>query len=190
MQGPQRRPLTQTAPADLPLLLQIFGTFVSSSVDYRGIPNFYEVYSGSNSTHAKPMCVPETSALYNENQAGQGASELSIKSTWWQQVSSGCAQGALGTMVAAGQVRAAAGGLSGSSEVCGRCAQGLLQGERLAAVRCAAGRGTSEMFSKTLMGTAGVVQGLPQLRGAALKARQARQPHRCPSSLNGGRRYD
>ena len=106
--GPQRHPLTQTAPADLPLLLQIFGTFVSSSVDYRGIPNFYEVYSGSNSTHAKPMCVPETSALYNENQAGQGASELSIKSTWWQQVSSGAAAGG-----ALAKVRYAAGELRG-----------------------------------------------------------------------------
>lgn len=91
MQGLQRCHLVDIALADLLLLLQIFGTFVSASVDYRGIPNFYEVYSGSNSTHGKPMCVPETSALYNENQAGQGASELSIKSTWWQQVSSGAA---------------------------------------------------------------------------------------------------
>ena len=95
MQGPQTCPVIQIALADLPLLLQIFGTFVSPSVDYRGIPNFYEVYSGSNSTHGKPMCVPETSALYNENQAGQGASELSIKSTWWQQVSSGAAAGVM-----------------------------------------------------------------------------------------------
>jgi hypothetical protein len=47
------------------------------------IPDFYATYAVG---HHKPMALSETSSLYNEAQAGHGASNLELKSNWMGQV--------------------------------------------------------------------------------------------------------
>lgn len=72
--------------------LQIAGKYVpGGGQPYAGAINFYATYS-NDTVHRKPFCVPETAALYNVDQAGQGASEYDVKRTWWSQVCSdlGC----------------------------------------------------------------------------------------------------
>jgi hypothetical protein len=54
---------------------------------YGQVPDFYEVYSGSASTHKKPMVVPETSALFSlDPSIGGSGTNFAIKQAWWKQL--------------------------------------------------------------------------------------------------------
>ena len=68
------------------LLLQIFGTFKTTYVDYTSLPNFYEVYSSPTGTHKKPMAIPETASLWDLSKITGSPTELQVKSGWWEQV--------------------------------------------------------------------------------------------------------
>ncbi|MEU7145086.1 glycosyl hydrolase [Nocardia sp. NPDC046473] len=46
-------------------------------------PNFYQRYAERT---GKPMAISETSALFNPSRNGEGATNLEIKSAWWQQI--------------------------------------------------------------------------------------------------------
>ncbi|SNR40399.1 glycosyl hydrolase [Blastococcus mobilis] len=61
---------------------KLTGTFHSAAVDETSVPDFYAEYADSS---GKPLAISETSALYNTGR-DDGASNLEIKSTWWDQV--------------------------------------------------------------------------------------------------------
>lgn len=63
---------------------QVTGTFADNHcTDDRALQNFYALFAQG---HHKPMALSETGALYNEAQAGIGASALDIKKAWMSQV--------------------------------------------------------------------------------------------------------
>jgi hypothetical protein len=57
------------------------GTYHGTAGDDSAVPSFYDVYGV---THAKPVAIVETAAIYTPSRIG--ASETAIKQAWWQQV--------------------------------------------------------------------------------------------------------
>jgi hypothetical protein len=60
---------------------EILGTYDGLAGDQTAVPDFYEQFV---QRHDKPMAIVETGALYIPE--GGGASELDLKSAWWDQV--------------------------------------------------------------------------------------------------------
>ena len=58
---------------------QLTGHYHGANGDDRSVPDFYATYAVG---HHKPMALSETSALYNQSQAGLGAANLRIKQDW------------------------------------------------------------------------------------------------------------
>jgi len=69
-------------PASDKFVGKLTGTYQTSYIDETAIPNFYDLFARR---HNKPMAISETSALYNASRS-DGASNLDIKSAWWQQL--------------------------------------------------------------------------------------------------------
>jgi hypothetical protein len=57
------------------------GRYNGTAGDDSPVPSFYDVYGV---THAKPVAIVETAAIFTPSRAG--ASETAIKQAWWQQV--------------------------------------------------------------------------------------------------------
>jgi hypothetical protein len=62
---------------------QVTGAFNDQCGDDRALTNYYNEFPVA---HHKPMALSETSALYNDAHAGQGATDLQIKQAWISQV--------------------------------------------------------------------------------------------------------
>jgi hypothetical protein len=71
-----------TVPEPGKLIGKITGTYRSAYVDETAVPNFYSVYADG---HSKPFAICETGAFYNTSRS-DGASALSIKKAWWDQL--------------------------------------------------------------------------------------------------------
>jgi hypothetical protein len=61
---------------------QLTGHYRGANGDDTAVPDFYATYAVG---HHKPMALSETSALYNDGQAGRGASNAAIKTDWIHQ---------------------------------------------------------------------------------------------------------
>jgi hypothetical protein len=62
---------------------QLTGSYNGDNGNETSVPNFYQEWSVG---HHKPMAISETSALYDDAQAGTGDSEVAIKTDWIDQV--------------------------------------------------------------------------------------------------------
>ncbi|AMM33532.1 hypothetical protein SA2016_2867 [Sinomonas atrocyanea] len=71
-----------TVPEPGKLIGKITGTYRSASVDETAVPDFYSLYADG---HSKPFAICETGAFYNLSHP-DGASALSIKKAWWDQL--------------------------------------------------------------------------------------------------------
>ncbi|MDR6620794.1 glycosyl hydrolase [Sinomonas atrocyanea] len=71
-----------TVPEPGKLIGKITGTYRSASVDESAVPDFYADYAEG---HNKPFAICETGAFYNLSRS-DGASALSIKKAWWDQL--------------------------------------------------------------------------------------------------------
>lgn len=69
-------------PAPGKLAAKITGAYRSGFADETAVPDFYAAYAEG---HAKPFAISETAAFYNTARI-DGASELDIKSAWWNQL--------------------------------------------------------------------------------------------------------
>lgn len=62
---------------------QVTGRYNGDNGNDTAVPDFYQVYAVD---HHKPMAISETAALFDEANAGSGASEVAIKDNWIGQV--------------------------------------------------------------------------------------------------------
>lgn len=67
-------------PAAGKLVDQLRGRYHHAGTDERVVPDFYDVYGR---THAKPVAITETAALYAPGRGG--AKESKLKKAWWRQ---------------------------------------------------------------------------------------------------------
>jgi hypothetical protein len=65
------------------LLAQLHGTYTGANGNEGALPDFYATWAAG---HGKPMMLAETGAMFNEAQAGAGASEEALKDAWLDQV--------------------------------------------------------------------------------------------------------
>lgn len=72
-----------TIPEPNKFVEQMTGTYIGNEGNDTMLPNFYKIYAVD---HHKPMAISETAALYNEKQAGIGASDIAIETNWIDQV--------------------------------------------------------------------------------------------------------